>query len=93
MSGNMREEFEAWASSYRDHNGLPHFTLRRPDGGYVDGTTEYCWRGWQASREALEIELPAKDKNRVFRDFFGRGMEFGYDRCREAIHAAGVKTK
>lgn len=43
------------------------------------------WEAWQASRAALVVELPAE-----FDEYDGgQAMED----CRDAIHAAGVKTK
>lgn len=51
-----REQFEDWMTS------LPGFELadveRRYDGKYSYSETEWCWKSWQASRQALEIALP-----------------------------------
>ena len=51
-----REQFEDWMAS------LPGFELadveRRVDGKYSYSETEWCWKSWQASRQALEIALP-----------------------------------
>lgn len=88
----MREEFEEWAASYRDHNGLPHFTLRRPDGKYVDGRTELCWRGWKASRESFVLHLPHMAD---YVNMLGQVDKcYSYlDDLHAAIHAAGIRTK
>lgn len=51
-----REQFEDWMAS------LPGFELadveRRDDGEYSYSETQWCWKSWQASRQALEIALP-----------------------------------
>lgn len=63
----MREEFEAWWR--REH-----------------GSTLYCesaWRGWQASRAALAVELPFEFVNGTMRA----------DQVIAAIEAAGVRVK
>lgn len=95
MSEKIREEFESWASAYRDRNGLPHFTLRKPDGSYVDGTTELCWRGWQASRESLVIELPEPRPVRGYSESVADAMGFNdaLESCRDAVEQAGLKVK
>ncbi|WP_312759504.1 hypothetical protein [Pantoea brenneri] len=51
-----REQFEAWLTS------LPGFELadveKRDDGKYSYSETEWCWKSWKASREAIEIVMP-----------------------------------
>jgi hypothetical protein len=55
-----REQFEDWMTS------LPGFELadveRRYDGKYSYSETEWCWKSWQASRQALEIALPIQEQ-------------------------------
>lgn len=60
-----REQFEAWA---------PNYCWK------YSTTKELAWLAWQASREAVEVELPE-----LFED----------DRhaVTEAIRAAGIKVK
>lgn len=86
----MREEFEAWAASYRDHNGLPHFTLRRPDGKYVDGTTELCWRGWQASRDSLALKFPDPSARPYQYDPYDGDAV--YEQLKAIVEGAGIKV-
>lgn len=86
----MREEFEAWYLSevFGGAEGCRHYLRREPCGGYLHASPQDFWKGWQASRAALVIELPAY---------------FEYDHpceavgvlkgCREAIEAAGLKVK
>ena len=79
----MREEFEAWI--LEKHPIL--MLLQEPRGGYIDGRTDAYWEVWQASRESMAIELP---------DIKVVEYDAGYtvlEQCRDAIRAAGVKTK
>lgn len=55
----------------------------------VNDFAQQAWKAaWQASRECLVIELPEPFE---FHDPYEAGQ--GIDSCRNAIHAAGVKTK
>ncbi|EDB6444207.1 hypothetical protein ACJ2L7_001486 [Salmonella enterica subsp. enterica serovar Newport] len=61
--------------------------------------TEIAWEAWQASRSAIEIELPAK--NDISGDDYpipdlvdwDDGRNAGIQECAEAIHVAGIKVK
>lgn len=48
---------------------------------------------WQASRESLVIELPEKARITDPSDMLFIGSNGAINKCRDAIHAAGVKTK
>lgn len=88
MSESMREEFEAWVNTKTS-------VARSRDGdGYKDHHVQLMWITWQASRTALCVELPkivntewacTSDECAAMRD----AIRF----CKQAIHAAGVKTK
>lgn len=55
-----REEFEKWAEEV---GALPWGYLKKqrtPSGGYSVQIYQYMWKAWQASRESLVVELPAK---------------------------------
>lgn len=91
MSDLMREEFELWARKkgldleYRNFPGVGKF--------YECPRTLLALEAWQASREALVIELP-----RIHRDDYSSayGMNCALraiDMIEPRIHAAGVKTK
>ena len=69
----MREEFEAWAKTQNITIDL----LWRE--AYVAWEAQFAFDAWQASREALVIELPP---------------HIAYDRelCIEAIEAAGLRA-
>jgi hypothetical protein len=103
MSEQMREKFEAWAMKQAESmrysfpagavelNGL---------GDYAIVWVQGAWLGWQASRAELCVELPKLTRPEEPEDAFDDSWLDGYSaadryrtKCREAIHAAGVKTK
>ncbi|WP_122252638.1 hypothetical protein [Pseudomonas savastanoi] len=98
----MREEFEAWANGrygweihdqYRDESErtLSTWNGERYDNRIVEG----MWQAWQASREALVIELPEERAARGYGEQVADALGFndGISYCRDAIEAAGVKVK
>lgn len=92
----MREEFEEWVSSKN---------LETSFGNYVDDEydatwTQVYWESWQASREALVVELPVTVcRTHVFEIPYTHevGMEhdeyFEVDDIQKALDAAGVAYK
>ncbi len=58
-----REQFEAWAKSKWDGE----LGSKGSDGNYHFEPVQLQWEGWQASRAAVEIELP-----HVFDHWLGR---------------------
>ena len=54
---------------------------------------ETAWAAWEASRECLVIELPEKARITDPSDMLFIGSNGAINKCRGAIHAAGVKTK
>lgn len=49
-----------------------------------------AWKSWQASREAIEIELPMKEAEHApYQSVFNGGI----DAVAKAIRAAGIKVK
>jgi hypothetical protein len=76
MSEQMRKEFEAFAK--------PHtYSLKMIDGEYAAASTALLWQCWQASRQALVVELP-----RVTGDAVYDAQE-----VHEALDKAGVAYK
>lgn len=80
----MREEFEAWY-------------LRRF--GKCDLKSSWAmerWEAWQASRAAIEVELP-EQRNVPDRDCWARTNALGYNtanhECRTSIESLGLKVK
>lgn len=71
-----REQFEAECRNGLINGGL----AKHENGKYASELTDAVWRGWQASREAVAVQLPE-----LFED----------DRhaVTDAIRAAGIKVK
>ena len=82
MADKMREEFEAWAITSA-WLGLSDECMEFIDGGYVNCEVQAAWLAWQASREALVIELPTEQP----------GYMYYAPDVVEAIEAAGLKVK
>lgn len=92
-----REQFEAWFK--REIIETPDFefnTFNDDAGEYAvtedDNIDLYLqvqamYMAWQASREALEVELPTAEGEE------GGITELIVDLCSEAIRAAGIKVK
>lgn len=84
-----REQFEAECRNGLINGGL----AKHENGKYASELTDAVWRGWQASREAVEVELP---KRREYVDTLSDhelGFNIALDNCAEAIRAAGIKVK
>lgn len=83
-----REQFEAWFKPRKErmkNDGICTLNIVRYRG--------MAWAGWQASREAVEVELP---KRREYVDTLSDhelGFNIALDNCAEAIRAAGIKVK
>lgn len=64
---------------------------------YRDYVPHMAWKGWQASREAIEIELPAEIEREKFDTDFDDGSRLGHNdtirECACRIRAAGIKVK
>ena len=99
-TNKMREQFEAWALSAKAHG--EHFDLSRGNhGAYKSPITHWLYCSWvasyQASREAVVVELPPKiSAHNISEGGFVRPEAEHYDEaiddCREAIEAAGLKV-
>lgn len=96
---NNREQFEAWLTS------LPGFELadveKVDDGKYSYSETEWCWKSWQASREAIELDIDWPEANDDYwkdgeEGAYARGHEDGKDKAalavRKALADAGIKV-
>ncbi len=94
---DMREEFEAWASSHFVDVGSGNPLKKGPNGHYGFYVVATAWKAWQASRAALRVELPEKigPHNMVGRHVLpeAAGYDDAIDDCREAIQKAGIEVK
>lgn len=84
-----REQFEAECLNGLINGGL----AKHENGKYVSELTDAVWRGWQASREAVEVQLPdRRDYEETLSDH-ELGFNIALEQCAEAIRAAGIKVK
>jgi hypothetical protein len=88
MTDKMREEFER-STKFR---GMDFRRAPEAPEYYLSPYANGAWDGWQASREALVIELPDADGlNREH--MLVQGFLEGVAHTRVAIEAAGLKVK
>lgn len=91
----MREEFEEWAVNTKNQFDLPFFIIKKADGIYVDRGTEISWQAWQASRQALVVELPAPCYRAEYTDYCNNSLEwdnyYEIDEVKSALSEAGIK--
>lgn len=84
----MQQQFEEWARS--------QCMQLKKDGvvtTYAYERTDLAWQAWQASREALVIELPAEVTREHYNDeSMANGFNDGVESCRDAIEARGVRV-
>lgn len=102
MTDKMREAFEAaYVEGLVDRCGegfrstaMHSLTEKRTDGEYLSYPNFIAWWAWQASREALVIELPDPllGALRYQHTEAAFSHKEGIDECRTAIEAAGVKV-
>lgn len=84
-----REQFEAWLRAQ------PHVLNVgvEQDGTYTLHEDRVAWMAWQASREAVEVQLPDhRDYEETLSDH-ELGFNIALKQCAEAIRAAGIKVK
>ena len=80
----MREEFESWFNEIGKLVVLAD-TLKDGAGNYYFAETRLLWECWQASRQALVVELPPQHST-AYRAY--DGVELRY-----ALKEAGIKYK
>lgn len=104
-TNKMREQFEDWASA---QFVMPVEVIKecRYEGTYANTVLNIAWRGWEASREAVVVELPEPDLPEAYADepVDRESEEFRYlearhgaqsqtyRKCRQAIEAQGLKV-
>lgn len=89
----MRKEFEAWSANH-DYFGGVEVDIAI-SGNYSDVDMQHAWEVWQASRAAIEVELPKQcDKDghgcAVYSE---EGPFFHCHDMIEAIKSLGLKVK
>lgn len=80
-----REKFE---NEYCLFMGITIATARdcRRESGYSDNKMEIPWRMWQASRAAIEVELPEEESIGCTTGYYAEDVI-------DAIEKAGLKVK
>lgn len=99
----MREEFEAWVVQEAVNRSYSYMcSVLKQDGEcYATSWVDSMWMGWQASRAALVVTLPADDPLGSgpgdcegglpsFEQHCAAECNFVLQDCRNAIRAAGV---
>lgn len=96
----MREEFEAWASEEAEVRGVGTLLGLMTDehhDRYSMIWTQTAWMAWQASRAAIEVELPiahgAPRNSSSYQEGIADGFERGVYRCQGAIESLGLRIK
>ncbi|WMU52642.1 hypothetical protein [Pseudomonas aeruginosa] len=84
---DMREEFEAWASSHFVDVGSGNPLKKGPNGHYGFYVVATAWKAWQASRAALRVELPKPEGG------FFDVQKYVLNRCEQALQQAGIEVK
>ena len=88
---SSREQFEEWVANTTSSDLHRSIMLdKRENGSYRHLATNNKWESWQASRAAIEIELPDKV---MVEDEFDNGLNCAIDYCADAIRAAGLTVK
>lgn len=95
-----RKAFEQWYLlnwGYREDNHETLFEIGPDDGLYYRLGVRLTYDAWQASRAAIEIELPKKIEHQPFDTDFENGFCGGHNNAIDSatirIRAAGIKVK
>lgn len=89
---DMRAQFEAWVLREYPNQLMGRFS----DGEYHSTTVQCCWLSWQASREAVEVELPDVSSYEVYdqkHDFLHTDEVTLMEAVIASIEAQGLKVK
>ncbi|WJO34803.1 hypothetical protein [Pseudomonas monteilii] len=81
-TNKMREQFEVWVLENYPGNHMGRFATGEYHGVY----TELAWKAWQASREAVTVELP--QQSGANRDW-NQAIRY----CQQAVEAHGLKVQ
>ena len=79
----MREEFDKWLISTGEY-------AESQNGIYLSPIANISWDAWQASRAAIEIDLPYND---VISDETDEQWDKAVDACSKAITSHGIRIK
>lgn len=84
-----RKQFEAWITEW-----WPQVkgNICRDGDSYSNHFMNYAWEGWQASRAAIEVELPSKQPCSQHEHYWPQ-FTMDADSVENAIRAAGLTVK
>lgn len=96
-TNKMRDEFEAWSGPRSDVERSKRGPFR---GDYKNPVMQKMWEAWQASRQAVVVELPELSGITNAEDVDGSvivpRIDQAYDQaiheCHEAIEAQGLRV-
>lgn len=93
----MREEFEVWVSKKYPNESLHKCRADRGFiycvGDYVVPAVHIAWLSWQASRAAIEVELPESFEHESYGFLDPLGSAIYVDELTEVIRSLGLKVK
>lgn len=90
----VRQGFETWVLKNWPNQSLDRFSPLHAvtEGEYQGFMVQHCWEAWQASREAVVVELPSAIESPPYACF-----QSGWNDMRgeavDAIEAQGLKVK
>ncbi|WKL69403.1 hypothetical protein Q1Z72_12380 [Pseudomonas qingdaonensis] len=88
-TNKMREQFEAWHSAKSGWEPR-HYDFYWNETYYEDEDFQCAWEAWQASREAVMVELPPKWNSETNSNM--QWWDQGIEDARMAIEAQGLKV-
>ncbi|AIU73287.1 hypothetical protein AT03_13375 [Hafnia alvei FB1] len=89
-----REQFETAWQKNNECEPMDGWESLRCDDGYTDEIIDGQWWAWQASREAVEVQLPSlKQIDSGERYVWSDGVFNFKEDAIKAIRAAGIKVK
>lgn len=97
-TNKIREQFEAAylaESTRRNGRTYPSVLTRGDDGNYIIPSVQSAWWAWQASREAVLVDLPDVASYEVYdqqHDFLHTDEVTLMEAVRAAIEAQGLKV-
>lgn len=83
-----RQQFEEWFAPQKEE-------MKRSGLGMISITRMHQrqWMAWQASRESLEVELPAKEPNPSQNNSYAFGYNRAITEATELLNRQGVRIK
>ena len=95
-TNKMREQFEAaWRARYPEHGEIALKRSGLAPEDYCNTRVKDAWWAWQASREAVVVQLPVRKVYESHADT--SSFKDGFNRChtesRDLIEAQGLKVE